>query len=578
MNVAKRKPKAKHTPVIRTKKEKLGLANTNLSIKEIRRSLKLGQEFAENKNWPEAVKYLLIAWEAMPDDINILTVLAHALAQLGVREKAIEVLQVTLERHEPTPQICSVMLQMALEMNFNDIALKLSNLLLSMEPDFYPHYVNHITVLYKLERFDEAIEVAQASLPSFPDCADLWNVLATAVRFRDGREASVVFYEEALRLAPNDYKVLGNLAAVTPDVEKAGSYYKRALEANPDNPEPHLGYAFNLMRRGVLDEAWKHYNERFHPRRAQSQIIHYTHKLPEWDGSDLSGKTLFVTAEQGIGDELMFGNFLPFLYERAEQLIIGCDPRLVSIYERRFPNAIVDVYTDRFREGYRYRLFLKIQRMIEAGDLHVDFAVPVASSFMHEWQKPEDIKPHQDGFINADPDRANDFADRINNDGKPVVGFAWSSGITTGIRQGVYLEIDQLGPIMQFGDRVHFVNLMYSDVREDLAKIKDMYGVEIQSFDDVNMKQDIEANLAIIDNCDLVVSSCSAPGIFSLSKGCPTLLMARDLPWWCFGSRGPLLFAKDAELMTHENGMEWSTVLERTVAAMSEKLKLTDKN
>lgn len=560
---------------IQTKKEKLGLANSEATLKEIKRSLKLGQELAQQKNWPEAVKHLLVAWEALPDDIHVLTVLAHALVQLGVREKAIEVLQVTLERHEPTPPICSVMFQMALEMNFNDIALKLSNLLLSMEPEKAFHYINHITILNKLGSYDEGIDLAQKVLPMFPENSDLWNVLATAVRFRDGREASVVFYEEALRLAPSDFKILGNIAGVTPDIEKAGDYYRRALEINDSNPEPHLGYAFNLMRRGRLREAWSHYNERFHPRRAQSQMIMYTHKLPEWDGSDLTGKTLFVTAEQGIGDELMFGNFLPFLYERAEQLIIGCDPRLVSIYERRFPDAIIDAYTDRFREGYRYRLFIKVQRMVEAGELTIDFAIPLASSQQYEWSVPADIKPHPGGFINADTDRSQEFADRIGASGKPVVGFAWASGITTGIRQGAYLTLDQLGPIMEFGKQVQFVNLMYSDVSDDLAYIKDKYGVDIMTFDDINMKQDIEANLAIIDNCDLVVSSCSAPGIFSLSMGCPTVLMARDLPWWCFGSRGPVLFARDARLMTDANDTDWAVVLERTVAAMREKLALS---
>ncbi len=547
------------------------------NIADLQKSLRKGQAHAQNGEWAGAVKHLLKAWEAMPEDLAILTILSHALVQLGVREQAIYVLERALEVHEPNEELIGIILRLAIEMGMYDIGVKLGQQLILLDPGNPTAYVNLATAYSGAKQYDESISMLQQAIPLFPANADLWNVLATQVRERDGVDAADIFFEEALKLRPNDPKILSNYSISFTrrnQIDRALEVSLQSIKADPDLAEPRIGAAQFLFLKGRLSEAWEHYEFRLDSRRKSNQTQHYTHKLPLWQGEALTGKSLFVTAEQGIGDEVMWGSYLPFLYEQAEKLYIGCDPRLVSIYTRRFPDACVASFSDKIVSGYRYRSFVGVENLMKNGEANIDYYVPVASGPRHVWLRPEDVQPHPEGFLSADPQRLGGFKSRFADIGnKPKVGIAWRSGIVSSERAYLYASIEALAPLMELRDKVDFINLQYGEVSDEVAAFKDKYNVTIHTFDDVNLKQDIEANMAIASNCDLVVSSCSAPGMFSMSVGVPTLFMAGAKPWWCFGQENRVPFATNAELFSCRSENEWEKVVQEIADRTQELIK-----
>ena len=60
------------------------------------------------------------------------------------------------------------------------------------------------------------------------------------------------------------------------------------------------------------------------------------HVLAELRGSGTEG--ILLTEEQGIGDQIMFLQFLPYLESDFSALTVQIDPRLISLYENNFPN------------------------------------------------------------------------------------------------------------------------------------------------------------------------------------------------------------------------------------------------
>ena len=60
-----------------------------------------------------------------------------------------------------------------------------------------------------------------------------------------------------------------------------------------------------------------------------------------WEGQPLHNKSLLITAEEGIGDEIFFASCFNDAIGAAEQCLIECDPRLVSLFQRSFPDAAV---------------------------------------------------------------------------------------------------------------------------------------------------------------------------------------------------------------------------------------------
>lgn len=552
------------------------LGNTDKSIKDIKRAIRLGHKHATNQEWAEAVKHLLVAWDALPDDISILTLLAQSLAQLGVRDQAIAVLERALRVNEPTAELINVILGLALEMRFYDIAIKLGAQLVAMAPGEPNHYVQLATAYSGLGKYDDSINMLQAAIPLFPENSDLWNVLATQVRDRDGVDAADVFFEEALRLNPGNYRVANNYSISYTrrnQFDKALELALMATKYNKELPDPHIGAALLLFMKGEMQEARKHYAYRFNVRRAANQSQIYTHKLEQWQGQSLENKTLFITAEQGIGDEVMWGSYLPYIYKETKQLIIGCDPRLVSIYQRRFPNAIVERYIDKVISGYRYRSFPDVEQRMKNGDLDVDYYIPVASAASFAWKTKEDIQSHPDGYLLPCPRLVERFKEKLDAiSDKPKIGIAWRSGIMTSSRNYLYGSIDTLGPVFALSGKVDFINLQYGDVKDELKLAEELHGVKIHDFSDVDLKADIEANLAIMSECDVVLSSCSAPGMFAMSVGVPTLLMSGSTPWWQFGHGDTVPFAADAEIITSQGDTDWEDIALKVAGRIEQRL------
>ena len=79
------------------------------------------------------------------------------------------------------------------------------------------------------------------------------------------------------------------------------------------------------------------------------------HGLSGWTGGSLKNKRLLVTAEQGVGDELMFASMIPDLARRAAEeggsIVLECDPRLVPLFARSFPGVSVHASDMEKREG-----------------------------------------------------------------------------------------------------------------------------------------------------------------------------------------------------------------------------------
>jgi len=570
--------KKKQPKVQKTRLEKLGFEKANITAGELRRALKKGQEYGDLGEWEKALPYLLKAWDAMPEDLNLLTLLSQGLLQVGVRDKAIAVLERTLAIHGETVEICAIMVNLALEMGMPEVAAKVSRRLIEMEPENPIRYVNLATAYTGMKELDTSIEMLQSVLPIFPDSADLWNVLATQVRARDGVEASSVFFEEAMRLGPNDFKIFSNYGQsllMIGEYERALEVDMRAIELNPKSPEPRIGAAQLLFYKGAFPEAFENYEYRLDNRRSLNQVILYTHQQQRWQGEDLEGKSLLVTSEQGIGDEVMWGNYLPFLYERAEKLYIGCNYRLVDIYKRRFPNAHVEKHIDQIHQGYRYRSYPLVQQLIKDGEVEIDYSVPVASSPAYAWQTLDDVKPHPEGFLVPDSERANQMRERLAAiSDKPKVALAWRSGVMTVDRAYIYASIEAMGPLMELKDKVDFINVQYGEVSEELALAEKMYGIKIHDFEDVDLKMDIEANLAIMDACDLVISSASAPGQFAIAVGAPTILMSAPKQWWAFGGTDKPGFAKDCELIIGGEITDWNDIMTRVRDRAVDKLSL----
>ena len=504
--------------------------------KKIQNLLIKGHSHQLKSEWEQAAKYYLEAWDYDLENLDILTLVAYVLSQLGVRDKAIAVLEKALSIHGPTNAICQIMGLLCMEMSIFDTAEKIWAQAIQMNPQNRSAYVNYASALYKQEKYEEAINFCQEVLPVFPDYSDLWNVLGTAVQYGRDATESIVFYEEATRLDPENYKAFSNLAIVEPSLEKRIDYNRKAIAIKPDCSEAHLGLAYLLLYQGKLEEAWQHYEWRLLSTRGAGQNLVYSVDMPKWEGESLADKTILVAAEQGVGDEIFFARAIEQLEAKAGRVILSCDERLQDIFQRSFPDVVCISYENFDSHGYLYRHFPQLKQDERLKGLPVDYYTPAASLPRFFWQDMSEIPAYGTGYLVPDPARVATWKDRVGRLGQGLkVGISWQSSNLMHDRKLLYTVLDDWQALFEALPDAHFINLQYGDVEEQLQLAEKKFGVTIHRWDDLDLKQDLEANLALMANLDAVVGPSTATQAMSIASGVKTCMPIRGRPWWCFG-------------------------------------------
>ena len=112
--------------------------------------------------------------------------------------------------------------------------------------------------------------------------------------------------------------------------ETAVSCAMRANQLMPDDPTVHIGLAFALMHNRQMAEGLKWFEARFRYKLHQYLSFPFT----RWQGEP--HKTIFVAADQGLGDTLSFARFIPRAAARAKYLHLCIQPELMRLFSEMF--------------------------------------------------------------------------------------------------------------------------------------------------------------------------------------------------------------------------------------------------
>ncbi len=499
---------------------------------------KKGQNALGRGKIREAAKLVLKGLKFDKNSVYGMKLLAEALAKMGRSRVAIQTYEHALELAPDDMEIHFGLGNLAMSMEMNEVAANFFEIYTKNWPNDPAGYNNLATAWRNLERFDDVVTLMQSVIPLHPTSSQLWNTLAAAIYYRDGMDTAIPFYEEALRLDPNSAMALNNLAKCMEfigEFDRAIELSKRAIKADKQLTEPRMVLANCQLAVGDLEEGWKNYTVRFDPRRTGTTF--YTHGLPEWQGEDISDKTILVCPEQGIGDEIIFSNAFGELVERAGKCLIGCDKRLIPLFSRTFPSAEVGAYVDQSIDAHRVRSMPFAEG---DGAPHVDYAVP-AADVLKFFRPTTESFPERTGFLKPDPERVTYWKKRLDTLGPgPKVGIAWRTGRKSADRNRYHCPFDLWGPILG-AEGVQFVNLQYDDCKDELDMARERFGVDVHSFDDINLKDDIDDVAALTAALDLVISSATAVAAMALATGTETWILWITRAWaYGRGDRTPI--------------------------------------
>ncbi|MCG2722467.1 MAG: tetratricopeptide repeat protein [Thermodesulfovibrionales bacterium] len=428
---------------------------------------------------------------------------------------------------------------------------------LELDPHLVDAYYN-LGIVYKAnQQLDEAIACYRQALHLDPGLAEVYNNLGLALQEKVLIDEAIECFQKALHLNPglaDAYNNLGlSLREKGRELESI-DWYRKALRVDPHFADAHFNLSLALLHEGRLKEGWAEYEWRWLTDEYVKQKRDLP--LPTWDGSSLYDKTLFVSAEQGVGDELMFASCLPDIIAKAKQCVVEADRRLLPLFMRSFPGA-------KFLE--RSQTIAYRQEVASA-----DFKIAAGS--LPKFLRPDLMSfPQQKAYLVPEAQQIAIWRDRFHKLGVGLkVGISWRGG-STRYTQRTRSAILKLWTGMFSLPGVHFVNLQYGGCADELREVKQSTGVIIYDWEDADPLKDLDFFAAQIAALDLVISVDNATAHMAGAVGIPvwTLLPSvsdwrwmqefYDTPWY------PLM-----TLFRQETAGDWDKVLNRAYCALRE--------
>jgi tetratricopeptide (TPR) repeat protein len=392
------------------------------------------------------------------------------------------------------------------------------------DPGMAQAYVELGHVYLTRKRYSEALEVLERAAELDPNSINGQNNLGYVyVRLEQYDRALNVF---SRLCAQTPGSILwprlnyGNALSHTGRLEESQRVYEYILQHEPNNFTAHWNQAHHMLARKEFAAGWREYQYRM-----QVDDVWRRRLIPfgPWKGEPLEGKTLLISAEQGLGDQIMFASCLPELIRSAQQVILECDHKLAGLLQRSFPAVRVI--------GSRQEMTPLWLREVGHPDYHLR-AGDLPGFFR---TRAEDF-PRHDGYLIADPARVARWKERLAalGDG-PKIGLSWRGGTRQTRRSLRSLALTDLLPILRIPG-LHFVNLQYGECTEDLEALRRETGIEVAHWPEAI--SDYEETAALCVALDLTVSVCTSVIHLNGALGKPVWVMVPAVPEWRYGEAG----------------------------------------
>lgn len=358
-------------------------------------------------------------------------------------------------------------------------------------------------------RHEAAVAFHRRALEHAPERAGIWSNLGNALRDCGRLDEAAAAHEQALRLAPADANLTFNAAIA---FRQSGAFaaalalLERAAALAPATADLIWERALARLQVGDYAGGLRDYEARFGIATYRNRILHG----PRWDGGDLAGRTLLITAEQGFGDTLLAARYVPLAAERGGRVILECHPELRRILADLPVAALADPGAP-----------------LPAFDIQVSqMSLPGLFGTRAE-AVPPPVRP-------TVPEAAQRRAEALLGpaDGTLRVGIVWSGRESFGEN---HLRATRLAPFLRFAEipGVRLYSLQKGGPADELdgglARLVTPLGPHLDDFADT---------AAVVARLDLVVMTDSAVAHLAGALGRPVWNLVQHVPYWIYGHSG----------------------------------------
>jgi tetratricopeptide (TPR) repeat protein len=437
---------------------------------------------------------------------------------------------------------------------------------LALEPARIEAIVNLANLLRANGQSEAAEAILAPALARAPDAPELWLTLGSLHRERGDAAQAEHHYREALARNGAYAPALGNLADLLADqgkTDEAFALYDRAITLDSRNAQLRLNRAILHLLCGDLKDGWRDYAARLN---VPGKAPVCDHGLPRWTGDALKRKRLLVTAEQGVGDQIMFASLIPQL-PANEKLIMDCEPRLVSLFARSFANVVVRPQQMETKGGITRAHYDWLKA---AGGANVAIEMGGLPRIQRR-EMPAFPNPHC--YLIADEQEKARWRETFSNAGEgPYIGICWRSGKTSGLRALQYAPLEAWAAfIARLPGTI--VCVQYDATQNEIDALQSQSGRKILVPQGIDQKQELDRACALMSALDCAVSAPTAVSWLAAAAGTPTFKILYDTSWTSFGANHEP-FAPAALCMKPAQAGDWRDGFSQTESLITARFVL----
>jgi len=415
------------------------------------------------------------------------------------------------------------------------------------DPTWHQAFLTFGNNAFDLERRTAAIAAYRRCLACDPPPLDRAKALCNLgwALHADGQtQKAYTALQESIALDSNNPATHINLANVHGIMDQPALAVKaarRGYDLDPNDPTNEVVYAFALLFNRQFEEGFKHFEIRF--KWKLHSFLQYPY--PKWRGEE--GKTVFLVADQGLGDTISFSRFVRAAAKRAKFIQCYIQPELMRLFMHAFvdvPNLNLLPFGSTFPEADAWSTFVSLPFALGLSDAEIRSAPDIECprvSLPTTWLVP-DQKLH--------------------------VGIAWAGSTLNNINVHRSIPVEMFAELYRVPG-VQLYSLQVGERAED-ANAAGMSGL-VRNL--VPYVRDVVDTVALMRDLDLIITCESALGHIAamVGKECwiPYSYLGRD---YRLGHAGKdRLWAPHHRVFRQGQDMQWRPVFDKIVEALREK-------
>ncbi len=491
-----------------------------------------------------AERRLRQALEENPDDATLHNDLGNELLSLGQIADAIESYRTAIELMPDRHEIYFNIANAQAAVGDNDAALENYHKAIELDPKNAGAHNNLGNLLRTLKRPAEALESYRHAVYLTPLDASIRFNIGTALIDLYRIEEALVWFQQAVG-APKPHSPAaasaGEALLRLGRVQEAWQWFGMARRLRPGDSQARLGEGLALLTLGHFHEGWEGFEARIDDRRVRDAFPAVTG--PIWRGKqDISGRTMLVYAEQGLGDTIQFVRYVPLLRARGAKVVLRAPAPLLSLLR-----PLADEITDTNAPVPKYDLHCPLLSLPLAFDTRVATV-------------PDEVP-----YLSADAAHIAQWRRRLGAKRRRRVGLVLSGNPSHGLDALRSIPAADFSPVLQ-QDGVEF-HLLQKEIRE--ADLPVLAAARVRTHTEA--LHDFTDTAALISLMDQVISVDTSVAHLAGALAKPLWIMLQfdaDFRW--MRERADCPWYPTARLFRQPSMREWRPVIEAVAAALAE--------